>query len=67
MSEIPNAQTVTLRSRKPLAPPFHRHIAKSKLIDRTCSVGDSVIIYDVVATEPTGEVRVTRSTQLQFE
>lgn len=67
MSSVPEANSITLRNRKPLAPPFHRHIAKSKLIDKTCKVGDNVIIYDIVATEPDGEVRVTHATRFQFE
>jgi hypothetical protein len=67
MSDIPDAHVVTLRNRKPLAPPFHRHIAKAKLIDRTCRIGDRIVVYDVVATDPEGIVRVTRATQVQFE
>ena len=67
MNIVSEAQSITLRNRKPLAPPFHRHIAKSKLMDRTCQVGDSIIIYDIIATEPEGIVRVTSSTRFQFE
>jgi hypothetical protein len=67
MNAVPEADSITLRNRKPLAPPFHRHIVRGKLMDRTCRVGDRVIIYDVVATEPDGEVRVTRATRFQFE
>lgn len=67
MSSMPQAESITLRSRKPFAPSFHRHIAKSKLMDKTCRAGDSVIIYDIVATEPEGEVRVTRATRFHFE
>lgn len=66
MSEIPEAQSVTLRNCKPLAPPFHRHIATSRLMDRACCVGDRIVIYDVVATEPDGMVRVTRATRIEF-
>jgi hypothetical protein len=67
MNAAPEANLITLRNRKPLAPAFHRHIAKSRLLGRACRVGDSVIIYDVVATEPKGVVRVTRATRFQFE
>jgi ABC-type sulfate/molybdate transport systems ATPase subunit len=67
MSPVSEAESITLHNRKPLAPPFHRHIAKSKLIDRTCQVGDNILIYDIVATEPEGVVRVTRATRFQFE
>jgi hypothetical protein len=67
MTGIPDAHSVILRNRRPLAPPFHRHIAKAKLMDRTCQVGDHIVVYDVIATEPEGVVRVTRATQFQFE
>jgi hypothetical protein len=67
MNTVSQAESITLRSRKPLAPPFHRHIAKSKLKDRTCQIGDSVVIYDIIATEPGGVVRVTSATRFQFE
>ena len=67
METVVRANTITLRNRKPSAPPFHRHIVKGKLMDRTCQVGDRVVIYDVVATEPAGIVRVTRTTDFQFE
>lgn len=67
MSDARNANSVTLRNRKPLTPPFHRHIARSKLMNKTCQVGDQIIMYDVVATEPNGEVRVTAATQFEFE
>lgn len=67
MSDIPQARSITLRNIKPLAPPFHRHIAKGKLLGHMCQVGDRVVIYDVVATEPEGIVQVTSSTSLQFE
>jgi hypothetical protein len=67
MNEVSNAKLVTLRNSKPLAPPFHRFIAKAKLMDRNCQVGDRVVIYDVVATEPEGIVRVTSATRFEFE
>jgi hypothetical protein len=64
---VPDAKLVTLRSSKPLAPPFHRHIAKSRLMNRTCQAGDRIVIYDIVTTEPDGIVRVTNLTRLEFE
>jgi len=67
MSTVADARSITLRNRKPFAPAFHRHIAKGKLIEHTCQVGDRIVIYDVVATEPAGVVRVTRETRFQFE
>jgi hypothetical protein len=36
-------------------------------MDRTCRVGDRIIIYDIIATEPEGIVRVTSATRFQFE
>lgn len=67
MTDICEAHSVTLRSRKPLAPPFHRHIAKSKLKGKACQIGDRVVIYEIIATEPGGVVRVTDATCLHFE
>ena len=67
MNDVADAELIVLRNRKPLAPPFHRHIAKSKLMEKTCRVGDRVVVYDVVATRPEGLVRVTRATQFEFE
>ncbi|HPD17428.1 MAG TPA: hypothetical protein PLE19_21020 [Planctomycetota bacterium] len=67
MSEPPEAQEVVLRKLRPLAPPFHRHIARSKLLGQTCRVGDRVVVYEVVATVPGGDVRVTPETILRFE
>ena len=58
MSDIPQAQSVVLRNRRPLAPAFHRHIAKSRLMDQTCRAGDKILIYEIVSTEPPGTVRV---------
>lgn len=67
MNSTAQAISVTLRSRKPFAPAFHRHIAKSKLMDKDCQVGDKIVIYDIVATDPAGVVRVTRATEIRFE
>ena len=67
MTDVFEARSVTLRNRKPLAPPFHRHIARGKLMGRTCQAGDRIVIYEIVATEPDGQVRVTKATQLLFE
>jgi hypothetical protein len=67
MSDVHDAESVTLRNRKPLAPPFHKHIAKSKLMNQTCRVGDTVLIYEITATEPLGDVQVNQATQFLFE
>lgn len=67
MNNLCAAQSVTLRNRKPLAPPFHRHIAKSKMMNNDYQVGDRILIYEIVATEPAGIVRVDQTTQFIFE
>ncbi|MFC1607300.1 hypothetical protein ACFL47_04950 [Candidatus Latescibacterota bacterium] len=67
MSEIPVAQEITLRKVKPMAPPFHQHIAKSKLYGTTCHVGDLVVVYEIVGTQPNGQVTVTEETLIHFE
>ena len=46
---------VRLRKVKPMAPPFHRHIARAKLTGRTCRVGDRVVVFEIVETDPAGE------------
>ena len=67
MAEVPAASDVRLHKLKPLAPPFHRHIARSKLLGQTCRAGDRVVVYEVTATVPDGEVLVTADTVLHFE
>ena len=67
MANLAQANEVTLRLTKPLAPPFHRHIARSRLVGKTCRIGDTVVTYEIVATQPAGEVAVTSSTVLRFE
>ena len=67
MGEVPDAFEVTLRKFRPLAPPFHRHIVRAKLVGATCRAGDRVVVYDVISTVPDGEVRVTDSTLLRFD
>ena len=67
MSKLSFARDVRLKKLNPVAPPFHRHSAKSKLIGRSCRVGDRVVVYQVVETTPTGEVMVTAETCFHFE
>lgn len=67
MTAAPEAVSVTLQTRRPLAPPFHRHIAKRKLMHQTYQVGDRVVIYDIIATQPEGVVQITENTQILFE
>lgn len=67
MAEIPEALVVVLRKFRSLAPPFHRHIARHRLLNAVCQVGERVIVYEVTATDPEGQVLVTDRTLLQFE
>ena len=67
MPEYPLAREITLRLVKPLAPPFHRHIARSKLVGKPCRKGDRVVVYEVVETRPEGPVLVTEQSLLRFE
>ncbi|MEN6343225.1 MAG: universal stress protein [Methanospirillum sp.] len=60
------AEVVVLRKRKLLAPGFHRHIARSRLLGTTVQEGDQVLVYDVTETVPDGPVRVTEQTRLDF-
>lgn len=63
---VAEAETVVLRKRKALAPGFHRHIARSRLLGTTVHEGDRVLVYDVIETLPGGPVRVTERTRLEF-
>ena len=67
VAEYPEALEVTLRSFRPRAPAFHRHIVRAKLVGSVCRPGDRVVVYDVSGTEPDGPVRVTERTLLRFE
>ncbi len=67
MTSFPEAAEVWLRKTKPMAPPFHRHIARSRLMGRTCTTGERVVVFEVVRTDPDGTVEVTANTVLHFE
>lgn len=67
MDSFPEAQEVVLASRKPKAPPFHQFIVKKKLLGGTWQVGDQAVIYKIVATTPTGKVKVTEKTVITFQ
>jgi nucleotide-binding universal stress UspA family protein len=63
-----DAEAVVLRKRKALAPGFHRHIARSRLLGTTVQRGDRVLVYDIAETLPDGgPVRVTERTRLDFQ
>jgi hypothetical protein len=65
--ELREAREVALRKTSPLAPPFHRHIVRGRLVGKTCKVGDRLAAHEVIRTDPPGEVRVTEATALTFE
>jgi hypothetical protein len=67
VAEPARAQEVVLRKLKPLAPPFHQHIARSRLVGQTVRPGDRVVIYEVTATVPPGPVLVVQETLIRFE
>jgi len=63
---LPEAQVVVLRKVKRLAPDFHRHILKGKIVGQELKKGQRILVYEVVETVPSGLVRVTEKTQLEF-
>ena len=67
MAEIPSAQELILRKFNKMAPPFHRHIVRSRLLGNTCQVGDRFVVFEVVQTVPEGRVLVTEKTLFRFE
>ena len=67
MNAFSRAFQITLRKRRPLAPPFHQHIARSKLLGKPWRTGDRVVVYEIVETVPEGRVLVTDETILRFE
>ena len=60
------ADTVTLKKAKRLAPSFHEHIVKGRIIGAEVEAGTRYMVYDVVSTEPSGRVKVTERTRLEF-
>ncbi len=66
VADAPEAQMVSFRKIKRLAPDFHRHILRSKLIGQTVRTGERILVYEVLETDPPGLVRVTEKTRLEF-
>jgi len=64
--QIPDARVVVLTRKKRFAPDFHRHILQGRIVGQTVRPGDRILIYEVRETIPSGAVRVTRSTHLEF-
>ena len=67
MPEAPAAREIVLKKFKPMAPPFHQHIARAKLRGTLVQVGDRVVVYEVVRTAPDGQVQVAEDTVVKFE
>ena len=67
MTELPVAREIRLRKTRPLAPPFHKHIARNKLIGSSCRKGDRVVVYEVTDTVPEGQVTVSEETIIHFD
>ncbi|MDD1677719.1 MAG: universal stress protein [Methanomicrobiales archaeon] len=61
-----DAETIVLRKIKRLAPDFHRHIVKSRIIGQEIKKGDHILVYEVEETSPPGMVKVTERTSLEF-
>ncbi len=57
---------VTFRKLKRFAPDFHRHILKNRIQGRVVSVGDRILVYEVVETVPPGPVTITGETVFEF-
>jgi len=60
------ARVVTLKKAKKLAPSFHEHIVRARIIGNEVEVGTRYMVFDVVGTEPGGRVKVTENTKLEF-
>ena len=67
MAEFSRALEVRLRKIRPMAPPFHQHIARKKMLGRLLQNGDRIVVYEVVETVPGGPVLVTEDTLIRYE
>jgi len=67
MGDLIEAKYIRLTKRRPMAPPFHQHIARGKLLGRSCRIGDRVVVYEITATEPAGDVLITEETVIHFD
>jgi hypothetical protein len=62
----PDADRVVLKKVKRFAPDFHRHILRSRLEGQSIQKGDRILVYEVEETHPSGMVRATEHTSLEF-
>ena len=66
MSEWPRAEEIVLCKFKPMAPPFHQHIARAKLKGNVWQTGDRVVVYEIAETVPEGRVLAAEDTIIRF-
>ncbi len=62
----PEAEMVTLKKAKRLAPAFHEHIVRARIVGNQVQAGSRFMVFDVVRTQPEGKVTVTERTRLEF-
>ena len=67
MGDLVEAKYIRLTKCRPMAPPFHQYIARGKLLGRSCRMGDRVVVYEITATEPAGDVLITKETVIHFD
>jgi len=60
------AHEVTLKKAKRLAPAFHEHIVRARIVGSEVETGTRFMVFDIVKTEPKGRVLVTENTRLEF-
>lgn len=63
---LKEAEVVTLKKAKRLAPSFHEHIVRARIVGAEVQPGTRYMVFDIIATEPSGKVRVTDRTRLEF-
>jgi nucleotide-binding universal stress UspA family protein len=60
------AELVVMKKAKRMAPGFHEHIVRSKIVGASLEKGQRFLVYDIVETSPDGKVKVTPRTKLEF-
>ncbi len=60
------AELVVLRKAKKMAPAFHEHIARARIVGQEIEAGTRFMVFDIVETSPKGKVAVTPQTRLEF-
>ncbi len=60
------AELVVLKKAKKLAPAFHEHIVRARIVGQEVETGSRFMVFDIVETSPHGKVSVTPRTKLEF-